>query len=382
MPPRKTRNSQSTEYARINRPGQPLFPHHPDPPAPAPDPPVPDPPPDPPPVAALWAPPDDPQDRLCQCIHHARAYRCRCINAITKEDYGYGYRLCSECRASPQQILDRTDQQTIALVNMIEDRGLQFRPECPVVSNNRSLSPKEQALDTTVANTPTSASFPPIWGVIIDRLFAYRPGNGWVLSFNPHEQSLEGEAARTFLYCRSTCTAFDHHMLGYMARFTMKPVRYGSGLCEVEFEQRELVVYAARAASVLNEILYCEYRVYSREVLRVNRGMVRANQVHDSRPRLHQDDPEVQFWVEQATAAKAGPTSRQTSPWFLPRDDVGKFHEQCRLTTWTQAEHEANAEEEEEYRQLMNANSAQHMAPGSCNTGDCRAAQTADCEAM
>ena len=181
-------------------------------------------------------------------------------------------------------------------------------------------------------------------------------------------------------------------MLGYMARFTMKPVRYGSGLCEVEFEQRELVVYAARAASVLNEILYCEYRVYSREVLRVNRGMVRANQVHDSRPRLHQDDPEVQFWVEQATAAKAGPTSRQTSPWFLPRDDVGKFHEQCRLTTWTQAEHEANAEEEEEYRQLMNeeeeyrqlmnANSAQHMAPGSCNTGDCRAAQTADCEAM
>ena len=77
--------------------------------------------------------------------------------------------------------------------------------------------------------------------------------------------------------------------------------------------------------------------------------MVRANQVHDSRPRLHQDDPEVQFWVEQATAAEAGPTSRQTSPWFLPSDDVGKFQEQCRLTTWTQAEHEANAEEEEEY---------------------------------
>ena len=138
MPPRKTRNSQSTEYARINRPGQPLFPHHPDPPAPAPDPPVPDPPPDPPPVAALWAPPDDPQDRLCQCIHHARAYRCRCINAITKEDYGYGYRLCSECRASPQQILDRTDQQTIALVNMIEDRGLHFDPPLDIqVSNTR-----------------------------------------------------------------------------------------------------------------------------------------------------------------------------------------------------------------------------------------------------
>ena len=84
-----------------------------------------------------------------------------------------------------------------------EDRSGQSDPALQHVSSGQPLSPTEQALDTTVANTPTSVSFQ-IWEIIIDQLFAYRPGTGWTLTFNPNEQSLEGEAAQSFLNCRET----------------------------------------------------------------------------------------------------------------------------------------------------------------------------------
>ena len=196
-----------------------------------------------------------------------------------------------------------------------EDRGWQSDPTLQHVSSSRLLSPTEQALDTTVANTPTSASFQ-IWEVIIDQLFAYGPGNGWALTFNPHEQYLEGVAAPSFLNCRETCTAFDHYMLGYVSRFTMQPIKYlrSPERIEIEFEQRQFFVSATSASSLFNDILYSEYRMYSRELLRVRRDLIRTNQVHDSRPRLHHDDPEVQFWVDQTEAAQAGPIIRQISP--------------------------------------------------------------------
>ena len=232
-----------------------------------------------------------------------------------------------------------------------EDRGWQSDPALQHVSNSRPLSPTEQALDTTIANTPTSASFQ-IWEVIIDQLFAHGPGNGWALTFNPHEQHLEGEAAQSFLNCRETCTAFDHYMLGYVSRFTMQPIKYlRAERIEIEFEQREFFVSATRAASLFNDILYSEYRIYSRKVLRVRRDLVRTSPAHDSRWLLH-DDLEVRFWVDQTEAAHAGPISRRTTPWFLSREEVDKFHEQCRHATWTHAEHqeqtnEANAHQEQ-----------------------------------
>ena len=80
---------------------------------------------------------------------------------------------------------------------------------------------------------------PALWEVILDRLFAYTPGNTWMVTFNPHEQRLEGTIAQTFLHCREVCAAFDDYMLRYMARFTMQPVRYMSANeTEIEFEQR------------------------------------------------------------------------------------------------------------------------------------------------
>ena len=39
------------------------------------------------------------------------------------------------------------------------DTTVHFEPFAPTVDNNRPLSPTEQSLDPTVANTPTSASF-------------------------------------------------------------------------------------------------------------------------------------------------------------------------------------------------------------------------------
>ena len=66
-------------------------------------------------------------------------------------------------------------------------------------------------------------------------------GNGWALTFNPHEQHLEGEAAESFLNCREACTAFDHYMLGYVSRFTMQPIKClrSPERIEIEFEQRQ-----------------------------------------------------------------------------------------------------------------------------------------------
>ena len=71
-------------------------------------------------------------------MHETPGHAARCNNAISKVYYGYGHRLCSECRPSVEQILDRADQQTAELVGQIEDMHLQFDPPVDIrVSNAR-----------------------------------------------------------------------------------------------------------------------------------------------------------------------------------------------------------------------------------------------------
>ena len=272
-----------------------------------------------------------------------------------------------------------------------EDRSGQSGPAPQHVTCGQPLFklPTEQALDTTVATTPTSASVQ-IWEIIIDQLLAYRPGNGWALTCNPNEQSLKGEAAQSFLNCRATCTAFDHYMLGQLSRFTMRPIKYlrDPVLFKVEFEQRQFRVSATSATSRLNNILYSECRRYSRELLRARRDLIRTNEVHDNKPRLRHDDPEVQFWVDLDEASQAGPIGRQSSPWFrsrqsaplfLSRDDRNEFHRQCMRTTWTQAEYDDKIDEADARQEVMDAvfsraagrdNADQQASPEQSNHSD------------
>ena len=125
---------------------------------------------------------------------------------------------------------------------------------------------------------------PVLWDIILGHLFAYAPGNNWVIGYNPHEQHLLGDSAQAFLNCRETCRDFDDYMLCYMRRFTMTPTRYATNTrgfigsrdressCEIEFEQREFSVCAdgpkaegSRHFSFRH--LYHEYRRYCREFL-------------------------------------------------------------------------------------------------------------------
>ena len=41
-------------------------------------------------------------------------------------------------------------------------------------------------------------NIPLLWDVILDRLFAYTPNNNWVIPYNPHEQTLEGDSVQAF----------------------------------------------------------------------------------------------------------------------------------------------------------------------------------------
>ena len=225
----------------------------------------------------------------------------------------------------------------------------------------QAQTPTEQASDTTVVTTPTSVPVE-IWEIIIDQLLAYRPGNGWALTCNPNEQSLEGAAAQSFLNCRATCTAFDHYMLGWLLRFTMRPIKYLRDpiLFEIEFEQREFRVSATHRAP--NDVLYSEFRKYSQELLRVRRELVRTNEVHDRKQRLHHDNPEVQFWISLDEASQPGPVgrqsspcllSRQSAPWFLSRKDRNALHRQCLKAAWTPEEYEDNMNEEDARHEMM-----------------------------
>jgi hypothetical protein len=83
--------------------------------------------------------------------------------------------------------------------------------------------------------------------------------------------------------------------------------------------------------------------------------LIRTNEVHDNKPRLCHDDPEVQFWVDLDEDSQAGPIGRQSSPWFLSRDDRDEFHRQCMRTTWTHAEHQANMDEADTRQEVMDA---------------------------
>ena len=196
-----------------------------------------------------------------------------------------------------------------------------------------------------------------IWEIIIDQLFAYRPGTGWALTFNPNEHILEGETAQSFLTCRATCTAFDHYMLGRLSRFIMRPTKYLRDpiLFEVQFRQREFRVYATHGGP--SDVLYTEFRRYSQELLRACRDLVRTNGVHDRKQKLHHDNPEVQFWISLDIASQAGPGSRQSSPcllsrqstpWFLSRNDRNTLHEQRLRAAWTPEQYEAFLNEQNE----------------------------------
>ena len=173
--------------------------------------------------------------------------------------------------------------------------------------------PTQQAPDTAVVATTTAVPVA-IWEIVIDQLLAYKPGNEWALSWNPTIHSLEGETAQSFLNCRAACTAFDHYMLRQLSQFTMRPIKYRRDpvLFEVEFEQREF-----RVCTTPRGILYSEFRKYSPELLRPCRDLIRTNEVHDKKERLHLDNPEVLFWGSLDIASRAFcPGSGQPSPPF------------------------------------------------------------------
>jgi hypothetical protein len=192
--------------------------------------------------------------------------------------------------------------------------------------------PTQQAPDTVVVAATTALPVA-IWEIIIDQLLAYKPGNEWALTPNPTVHSLEGDTAQSFLKCRATCTAFDHHMLRHFSQFKMRPIRYRRDpvLFEIEFEQREFCV-----CGTPNGVLYSELRTYGPELLKLRRDLIRTNDVHDKKERLHRDNPEVQFWVSLDIASRAfGPGNgqpppcllyRQSVPWFLSRNDRNTLH--------------------------------------------------------
>ena len=61
-------------------------------------------------------------------VHESPAHASRCNNVVSKTFYGYGYRLCADCRPTVDIILNRADQMTAELVGQIEDNCLQFDP--------------------------------------------------------------------------------------------------------------------------------------------------------------------------------------------------------------------------------------------------------------
>ena len=214
--------------------------------------------------------------------------------------------------------------------------------------------PTQHAPDTAVVATTTAVPVA-IWEIIIDQLLAYKPGNEWALSKNPTVHSLEGDTAQSFLKCRATCTAFDHHMLRQFSQFTMRLIRHRRDpvLFEVEFEQREFQV-----CGTPNGTLYSEFRKYSPELLRLCRDLIRTNDVHDKKERLPRGSPEVQFWVSLDIASRAlGPggeppspclLARQSAPWFLSLNDRDALHEQRLRAAWTPEQYEAFLNEQNE----------------------------------
>ena len=179
----------------------------------------------------------------------------------------------------------------------------------PTPSPARKPAPTLQLATTQQATDPMAEAevmpfiIPVLWDIILDHLFAYTPDNNWVIPYNPHEQTLEGDSAQTFLHCREACRGFDGYMFRYMTRFTMKPTRYVStsqdreSTTEIEFEQREFSVSAIGSQSnaltgrVSTRPLYNEYRRYSRCYLRARRSLIRYEHAHDYRPTLQRNDP-------------------------------------------------------------------------------------------
>ena len=168
----------------------------------------------------------------------------------------------------------------------------------------------------------------------------------------------------------------------------MKPTKYlrDPVLYEVQFRQREFLVYATHGGR--SDLLYTEFRRYSRELLRASRHLVRANGVHDRKPKLHHDNPEVQFWISLDIASQAGPgsghsspclLSRQSAPWFMSRNDRDALHQQCLRAAWTPEEYEDNLNEEtareEMYHDLLaqvadRDNASQQASPGQSEKSD------------
>ena len=214
----------------------------------------------------------------------------------------------------------------------------------PTPSTDRERAPTVQLATVQEATGPMAEAatmpfiIPALWDIILDHLFAYTPDNDWMIGFNPHEQTLEGDGAQAFRHCREACRGFDDYMLRDMTRFTMKPTRYIStdqnieSTTEIEFEQREFSVRANTGTGMFSiRHLYHEFRRYSREYLRARRSLIRNEHVHDYLPTLKRHDPAIQYWVGQTE----DPTERPDSPYFLSRDAVHNFQKQCRHKVWT-----------------------------------------------
>jgi len=179
------------------------------------------------------------------------------------------------------------------------------------------------------------------WDVIINLIFAYTPDNNWVIGCNPKRQRLEGNSALTFRNCRATCRSFDDHMLRYMERYTMTPIRnssLGPHRCtfEIEFKQREFIVSAQMYRCPHTRLwvihrIHREFRKYDKAQLRVTRDRVRRDLHHDNLPLLEQGHASIQYWIDQAEDL----TLRRRDPVFLSSENVRDFQKSCRHTAWT-----------------------------------------------
>ena len=221
-------------------------------------------------------------------------------------------------------------------------KGRNFtRPNClhaarPAYTKHHQPLPCWATSTADMANVPFI--IPELWEVVLDRLFEYRQDNGWSMGWNPHEQSLEGDEAQCFLNCREVCAAFDDYMLRYMAQFKMKPVRYVStDTIEIEFSQREFLVVVN--TKPYRHVIYNEYRIYRPHSLRLCRGLVRREEVHDEHAALHPLSAMVPEWIEQTVSAKSGPIPRHNNPWFLPRHTMKQFALQCVYKTWSASDY-------------------------------------------
>ena len=184
-------------------------------------------------------------------------------------------------------------------------------------------------------------SIPLPWDVIIERLFAYTPDNNWVIPCSPKEQRLEGDSALAFRNCRAACKGFDDHMLRYMERFTMTPIRNigeGNRRCtfEIEFTQREFIVSAQlyrcqHTGRWITRRIHQEYRRYDKIQLRAARELVCRDLYHDGLLLLENGDPAIEFWTDRASDV----TSRRRDPFYLSSANVRDFQRRCRHTAWT-----------------------------------------------